>query len=211
MSWWKRNGIWLLLLPVAVAAAGFAASHRFLEIYWPSQPTSPVEVTASRSPGSTDGKKQVAHYVSAFTNSGKEYERDITVSFVGARPLTEWNGMVAAEGTQLWGFDFAFEADPQVIASGCNLFVFDAEGTKYFQHAAQVVSENAGAFTVADCVPPGAEGPMLDFFTGDVQDSLQPRPRTWESTLAVALPRGVEPASVQLFWDLPAYAEFSLP
>lgn len=196
MSWWKRNWRWLLVLPVALAAAIFASSHRLIEIYWPSEPTSQVAVESG-----------TAHYTSSLTNAGVTYDRAIDVTFDGARMVDSFEGLAPVEGARLWAFDFTMAAEPDVIAEGCTVIALDSDGRQYFPRAATRQDLSAGAY-VDNCVPFGAEGPTIDYFSGELVDSATPRPPDWTATLVIAIPEGVEPSSVRIYWDLPRYAEF---
>lgn len=196
MSWWKRNWRWLLVLPVALAAAGFASSHRLIEIYWPSQPTSQVAVESG-----------TAHYTSSLTNAGITYDRTIDIAFEGARVVESFDGLSPVEGTRLWAFDFTMAAEPEVIAEGCTVIALDSQGRQYFPRAATRQDLSTGVILNA-CVPVGAEGPTIDYFSGEVVDSATPRPPEWTATLVIAIPEGVEPSSVRIYWDLPRFADF---
>ncbi|MDO5729213.1 MAG: hypothetical protein Q4P71_06280 [Actinomycetaceae bacterium] len=196
MSWWKRNWRWLIVLPIAVVAAGFASSHRLLEIYWPSDPTSEVAV-----------ESETAHYTSSLTNAGVTYERAIDVTFDGAQIVESVEGLTAVEGARLWAFDFTMAADPEVIADGCTVIALDSDGRQYFPRAATRQDVSAGAL-VDSCVPFGAEGPTIDYFSGELIDSATPRPAQWTTTSVIAIPDGVEPRTVRIYWDLPRYADF---
>lgn len=199
MSWIRRNWMWLIALPVCVAAALFAASHRLIEIYWPSEPTAKIAVDHG-----------TAHYHSQLINAGTTYERNIDVTFNGATPVDSQDGVVAVDGAQLWAFSFTLAAEPDVIADGCTIIALDDDGRQYFPQAATTQDPTFTGPLVSPCVPAGAEGPTLDYFTGEVADSLSPRPPQWETQLVIAIPTGTEPSAVRIYWDLPHFAEFAV-
>ncbi|MDO5700514.1 MAG: hypothetical protein Q4P36_03485 [Bowdeniella nasicola] len=200
MRWLRRNWAWLLALPLALGAAGFASCHRLIEIYWPSEPTAPVTVSGA-----------TAHYVSEFVNAGATYARDIDVTFQGARHVETHGGLRAVEGATLWAFDFTLAAGPKVIADGCTVVALDERGRQYFPRAATTVDPSEPRDLSVPCLPPDAEGPTIDYFSGTVIDSRLERPPQWDTTLVVAIPDGIEPTAVRIWWDLPVYAEFPLP
>ncbi|MDO5720722.1 MAG: hypothetical protein Q4P05_08300 [Actinomycetaceae bacterium] len=199
MTWIRRNWLWLIVLPLCVAAALFAASHRLLEIYWPSQPTKPIAVDSG-----------TVHYQSELVNAGTTYERNIDVTFNGSSSVDSHEGVIAVEGARLWAFDFTMEAASDVIADGCTIVALDADGRQYFPRAATAQDPSYTELPAPPCVPADAQGPTIDYFTGEVTDSLSPRPSQWDTRLVIAMPEGVEPSAVRIYWDLPHYAEFAI-
>lgn len=199
MTWLRRNWLWLIALPLCLAAAVFAASHRLIEIYWPSEPTAAVTVDQG-----------TAHYHSELINAGTTYARDIDVTFNGSSPIDSHDGVIAVEGAQLWAFSFTLAAEPSVIADGCTIIALDNEGRQYFPRAATTQDPTFTGLPTPPCVPAGAEGPTIDYFTGEVTDSPSPRPAQWETQLVIAMPAGTEPAAVRIYWDLPDYVEFPI-
>ena len=55
------------------------------------------------------------------------------------------------------------------------------------------------------CVPEETPGPSLNRFPLEVTETTPPRPRTWPRRLTFALPTGVTPQALRLWWHHPEY------
>lgn len=196
--WWRNNGLALIVLLPLAAAAVFASSYRLTDTYWSARPSKALPV---------DGNS--ATYRSSYRVAGKTYEREIDVRLVSVAEQGELHGQVPVDGAAQWAVSFEFTAPATMTADGCTLEVLDAEGRIYRPRAALKPAPGAPPPMPRDpCLVPGKEGPILDRFTGELMDSPEPRGASWRSTIGVAMPDGVKPAKVRLYWDTPNYVEF---
>lgn len=196
--WWRDNALALILLGPAIAAALFASSYRLTELYRPSLPTH--QLPASGDSGT---------YTSSFRIANTTYERTIDVRLVSVTEVGVLHGKQAVDGAKQWAVSFAFTADPSVPADSCTIELYDEAGNVYHPRSALVDTPGAEPlFRVDDCLVPGEEGPMVNAFTGKLEESGAPRPPSWRSTIGFAMPDDVVPAKVRIYWDTPNYLDF---
>lgn len=201
-GWWARNRLWVYLLAplllLAVAASGF----RFTRIYLPWDWTRPHVASGSTMTFTQDARGEKI-----------TVQRTVTITVLGATPVTEADGRVAVPGATLHRVDLEFAAAPEVPLVSCEVFVVAADGTLYSSRAGQLDAPGTSAKyrpLSYDCVPPDTPGPGV----GEAPDpEAEPRPATWRVTAAFALPAGVQPQRVRVQWQggTPDYAVVAIP
>lgn len=200
-GWWRRNKVALIaLLPLAAAAAS-ASSYQLTDVWLPSQPWR-----------ATDAGGPTGHYHSTFVRGGHTFTRDADVTVVGVRQEATFDGRRAAEGARLEVVTLRIAADPDVPLDSCQVALLD-HGTPYGTVAGQAKPDGRVSAGQATCVPKDAPGPTVDAFTGKLThpEDKPARPREWTTDIAIAVPNGVEPAQLRLYWDTPGYLLLTLP
>ena len=100
--------------------------------------------------------------------------------------------------------DLEFTAEPDQILTYCNIQL-EADGVRYGGKEAKVNSSLYGAIAPPACVPEETPGPSFKLFSSEVTETTPPRPRTWSKSLTFALPTGVTPQALRLWWHHPEY------
>lgn len=203
-SWWARNRVALLVLPVALALALVASGDRVRTLWWQTD----LRIATTAAPGATAHVRQ-----QVLDGAGGSYPVDVRVRLDGVTVLDADAPlpprMVLPPGAVALRVDLAVDADPDVVLTACRLAVRDADGTRY-DYAA---SAAGGEQDVVPCVPGDAPGPAPSL--GEELDSVltqdeTPRPAAYTVSRVVVLPAGVEPADVVLWWALPTYVELEV-
>ena len=198
--WWRRNGLWVLALPILLALAVLASSQRLINAYLPWTPYIPVTAQGDE----VEFQQDVAR------EDGVSYRRAVHVRLVSVRPVSEFNWLVAPDGAQLWQADLEFQATPDQLLSGCTVELI-ADKVRYSNTAAKEVSDaRSFSSTFEDCVPNDAPGPSVDPLTNTMEETTPPRPERWRSSFSFAVPTGIEPDALRLWWNTPQYLLFPL-
>lgn len=206
-SWWRRNGGWLLAMPLILALTIAASSQRMVNTHLRWRNINPVTAV--------DG---TAHLSQDFEYFEEQHRLEVTATVVSiSNPdhLEEgWRTLVAAPGGVLWQIDVEFRADPDQILPPCQgLLVSD--GVKYGPNAAKVdvkTGDHGGlpGTYLLQCVPPDTPGPRFDPFSSRIEPAETPRPAHWVSSFTFVLPAGVTPEELHLWWHEPQYLRFPL-
>ncbi len=207
-SFWHGNGVWLLVLPVLIAACLAASSQRMVHSY--------LAHTRQFATRAQDG---VAIFHDTFRATTKEqtrqtYTRDVKVTLTEVVPVDSYHKsgttMVAAEGGRLWRINLAFEAAPDQVLSVCYARLV-SDGVEYSPGAAQVTADGSFELGIGSelCVPADAPGPTTANGK-DIESGDKERPRTWEQVIHISLPDGVKPDEFVLWWGYPNYISFPL-
>ena len=200
MGWWRRNRWALAGLPLALAAALVASSHRVSSFYW----TSGLH-------DARPGPQGVwLEHRDLLLDASGEVPVTVEVRLEGVADTTEpWESSVPftlPHGTRAVRVDLTLRATPDAPLRACSLAVRDADGTRYDYRW-----DAAGAVQPASpCVPPAAPGPWQDLL-GDEGDEDEPaRPGEWRVSPVVVVPAGVEVAEVLLWWEPPTYVALAV-
>ncbi|MDO5093976.1 MAG: hypothetical protein Q4D79_11270 [Propionibacteriaceae bacterium] len=198
--WWRRNGLWLLALPILLALTVLASSQRLINFYLPWEPHLPVTAQDNKAEFQQDAKQP----------DGVTYHRAVNARLLSVRPVNEFNSLVAPEGAQLWQADLEFQATPDQQLARCTVELI-ADGVRYSNKTAKEAGTGTpGAYISEDCVPQDTPGPAFDAITKTVQETTPPRPEKWQSSFSFAVPAGIEPDGLRLWWDTPEYLLFPL-
>ncbi|MET0931107.1 MAG: hypothetical protein ABWX74_16420 [Aeromicrobium sp.] len=204
-TWWRRERLAILLLPVIVVAVVVLTGSRVDEFWW-------QRGFHEQAPRDAQG---VASIEDEFDDGYLSYPIRADISLVSAEPVTELPGAFAQAkvptGAQLWEVRLRWEADPDVSLTGCTIALVDGDGNRY---DVDVTSFDAGApTTVETCVPDETPGPKPQYGSTEapaLAQGEQPRPSSYETRAYIVTPDDAEPTAVRVWWLLPVYAELPL-
>ena len=197
-SWWRRQRLAVLLLPIIVVGASAASGMYVNEYWWKRGFHDAVPVSAQGWATISD------EYDDGFV----KYPIRAKVRLEGLDKVTELPGAfkpaVLPTGAALWEVRLAWDAAPDVSLFGCQVALFDRAGARY---DAGVLGFDAGAPTpIRDCVPDETPGPQPQVGTKrppQVAAGEDPRPQRYSTRVYVADGRG-RPAGVGARLVVPA-------
>lgn len=203
-TWWRRERIGLVLLPVALIAAMAASSSRIHEYWWDRG-------FHDAAPRSAQGVVSIAD---EYDDGFLRYPIEADISLLSAEPVTELPGAYrparVPTGSRLWEVRLQWDADPSVSLTGCSVAL--VEDDRLF--VARTLDFDAGAPTAVEaCVPDETPGPkpvLGSTAAPAVTAGESPRPQRWTTRTYVVAPTDAEPESVRVWWLLPTYAELPL-
>lgn len=201
-SWWVRNRIALLVLPVAVVVALAASSSRLHDYWW----TLDFRDTAVADEGTVRLVDRMDDGI-----VGIPIEASYRLVGVTRASAEDLGGDVLPTRLTAWRVTLAVEADPDVPLKGCHVALVDADGSIYSAEDSQGVGRDNWHFPA--CVPAEAPGPeVVPFSTEKPQrpEGTPPRPGTYEVTTVVVTPSDVTPETVRVWYFLPTYAELEI-
>ncbi len=201
-AWWRRNRAWLIALPFLLALALLASSQRLINSYLPWEPYIAVTVRD----GEIDFRQRQR------LSDGQEFERRVHVRLLGVTQTEEFDGIIASDGATLWRVDLEFEAAPDQLLDPCTIELV-ANNVRYSAKAGKELATSSNwraSLTTIRCVPQDTPGPKIEAFTTNVKENTPPRPTQWSNSAALALPTGVTPESLMLWWSTPEYLLFPL-
>lgn len=197
--WWRRNGVALAVLPLALVAALLASSDRVYSWWW----TQGLHRATTADPG------QALVFRDVLDDADGAHPFEVTLRLDGlAETTTGWEQDVPLDlppGTRAVRVDLAFAADPDVPLRVCQLAIRGTDGQRY-----DYDSQAAGAYQPSSaCVPPATPGPWpaSDLIDSATDPAEGPRPEQWDVSPVIVLPQDVVPASVLVWWAAPDYAE----
>ena len=199
--WWARNLGWVIALLPLLVCATLACSQRLVNLYLP------WEENGRRISGQDRRGELHQEFVVTDTKNETSTTSEITVAVqvTNVQVVENENGKItAAEGAQLWQVDLEFTAEPDQILTYCNIQL-EADGVRYGGSEAKVRSSPYGTMVPLSCVPEETPGPSFKLFTLEVTETTPPRPKTWSRSLTFALPTGVTPQALRLWWHHPEY------
>ena len=199
--WWARNLGWVIALVPLLVCATLACSQRLVNLYLP------WEENGHRISGQDRRGELHQEFVVTDTKHETSTTSEITVAVqvTNVQVVENENGKItAAEGAQLWQVDLEFTAEPDQILMYCKVQL-EADGVRYGGSEAKVRSSPYGTMVPLSCVPEETPGPSFKLFTLEVTETTPPRPKTWSRSLTFALPTGVTPQALRLWWHHPEY------
>lgn len=124
MTWWRRNGLWLVALPCAVAAMLAASSSRVETFWWQSGLHHELD-------HATTG--DAATYQDTFTDlEGVEISQEATVRVVDVVPAdSTLEGDLVPTGSAAYRVDLEFSAPADTDLAGCDVILMGADGARY--------------------------------------------------------------------------------
>lgn len=203
MSWWRRNRVWLALIPFAATAMVAASAYRVHDFWWllglhhrvaEGSAGKPLDVTLD------------------YDDALGATSRSFTVTVVGVRRTArvpvddvDQDTAPAPDGTTGVRTTLHFEADPDQSLIYCRMAIVDSDGRRY-----ELDDDSAQS---SPCVPfehPGPQLPIVDTQTRDVKPG-EARPPTWTVSPIFVVPQGRTITKVLLWWDFPDYVELAVP
>lgn len=160
-GWWRRNAVWLVLLPVAIATAAGASSFRVWAFWWPNGLHHEVDRVAA---GGT------AHLADEYLDLGIDVperantivQREISVALTGVEqvdqlpPPAYGDPVPIPDGSVVYEVRMHFAAELQTDVSGCRIILVAEDGTRYGESTTNLL----GNFY--SCAAPGAESNISD-------------------------------------------------
>lgn len=156
-GWWRRNAVWLVLLPVAILAAAGASSFRVWAYWWPTGLHHEVDRVALGEPAHLAGEYyDLGLDVPERANTDVLREIDATVTGVEQverLPAPAYGDPVAIpDGSVAYEVGVHFAAEPQTDLSLCQIVLVAEDGTRYGESATDVLGSSNR------CSTPDAEG-----------------------------------------------------
>ncbi|GAB4084540.1 hypothetical protein GCM10028784_11700 [Myceligenerans cantabricum] len=211
-GWWRRNLVWLVVLPLAVALAVAAWSFRFVSFYRYDVLVQEIDAVPA---GGT------AHYSGEYFDLGLDaperantwVERELDVRVLGVERAEKLpdslTGTLTAvpEGAEAWRVDLELAAEPGTDLGLCEVILVSSDGTRYESAATgDPLGQNA------PCTP---DTPEESF------DSVAPRPSpsssashgpsTWEASTVLLTRAGETWDRVLVSFGPPEYVTIELP
>jgi hypothetical protein len=123
-GWWRRNRIWLLVLPVALALALAAASYRVVNIYL-EKPY--LDRVAEAAPGDS-----VAVEYDIGDGGTRRFRVELeAIGEVRRVPDLTGEPQAVPEGAVAYAVQLAFEAPRESDLDGCEVVLVDEAGRRY--------------------------------------------------------------------------------
>lgn len=196
-GWWRRNIVWLVLLPVAVVAAAGASSFRVWAYWWPVGSHHEVDRVALGEPAHLAGE-YLDLGLDVPEREGTTVSRAVDATVTGIEQVAElppstWGDSVPVpDGAVAYAVQVRFAAEPQTDLSGCRILLLSDDGTRYGESTTDML-EN-----VYRCLPPETDGAV----------SKQPE---WDVTSYVFADADATITQARLAFDGPQYVTIDLP
>lgn len=194
-GWWRRNAVWLVLLPVAIVVAAGASSFRVWAFWWPDGLHHEVDHVAAGESAHLEDEyvDLLGDPEQADTTVKRAIDATVTsVEQVDQLPPPVYGEPVAIpEGSVVYEVRMHFAAELQTDVSGCRIILVAADGTRYGESTTNLL----GNFY--PCAAPGAESNISD----------QPE---WDVESYVLVDPDAEITQVRLAFGGPAYATIDL-
>ncbi len=204
-TWWRRERLAVLLLPLILVGAIAATSSRVHDFWW-------VKDFRSEAPVDAAG---VATVDLQYDDGFLTYPIRARVSLESASPVSQLPEADAPvripTGSRLWLVGLAWTADPDVALRDCRVALVDGDGNRY-DSTVNAFEANAPIAYNA-CVPDETPGPVPRFGSAEapaVEPGQQPRPESYSTTAYVLLPEDVEPVAARVWWILPDYVDLPI-
>jgi len=198
--WLRRNRWALISLVFLIPLALLASSFRMFNVYLPW--TYHVRHAAS------DGR---VHLQQTYNGNERDISIDVDAALFAVDHGPSFTEVSAAPGSTLWKVTVSLYAEPDVILSGCTVWLVDDQGREYGTSGGKTAESSSDLGDPAPCVPAQAPGPRYDYFTNTITPSEVTRPRSWCFDAYIAVPSDVKPTTVRLGWHEPDYIELELP
>lgn len=196
-GWWRRNAVWLVLLPVAIATAAGASSFRVWAFWWPNGMHLEVDRVAA---GGT------AHLADEYLDMGFDVperanttvQREIAATVTGVEqvdqlpPPAYGDPLPIPDGSVVYEVRMHFAAELQTDVTGCQIVLVAEDGTRYGESASDVLGSSNR------CSSPDAEGFI----------SEQPE---WDVASYVLADPDAEITQVRVAFGGPEYVTIDLP
>ncbi|RPF23026.1 hypothetical protein [Myceligenerans xiligouense] len=202
-GWWRRNAVWLAILPLMIAAAAAAWSFRLVNLWWPTELVDRVDSV---------GAGQTAHFVGEYFDLGLNdpalantwVTREVDVRVLDVRTVEGLPQSVVAQidrvpdGSAAWRVDLDLTAEPGTDLGSCQVMLVTSDGTRY-----------GGRGTSGTALDPLGQGnPCMP---PDALDSIAPDAGTWQASTVVLTRAGDTPDEVWLSFGSPHYVTLDVP
>ena len=146
-GWWRRNAVWLVLLPVAIVAAAGASSFRVWAYWWPVGLHHELEHVAVGEPAHLTGEYyDLGLDVPERANTTVLREIDATVTSVEPvdelPPPSYGDPVVIPDGSVAYEVQVHFAAEPQTDLSLCQIILVSEDGTRYGESTTDVLGSS---------------------------------------------------------------------
>ena len=201
-SWWHRNRVGLVLLPVALAAALVGNGERLQTLWWETDLHAPQRPDASG----------IVHFVDAYDDGHHAWPIRPELSLVSVTQVDSLPGsddepkpVTLPEGAVLLKVTLHVEADQNMILTGCTLALADADGTRWETGSRAFEVDASEPFS--PCTPDDRSGPgWLPKEAQPVVDAEEVRPPAYDVDSYVVTPADARPTEVWVWWGEPRFA-----
>jgi hypothetical protein len=196
-SWGRRNAVWLVLLPVAIAAAAGASSFRVWAYWWPTGLHHEVDRVNVGEPAHLAGEYyDLGFDVPERANTTVLREIDATVTGIERverlPPPSYGDPVPIPDGSVAYEVRVHFAAEPKTDVALCQIILVAEDGTRYGESTPDVLGSSNR------CSTPDAEGFV----------SEQPE---WDVSSFVLADPDAEITQVRLGFGGPEYVTVDLP
>lgn len=203
-SWWRRNRLAVLAIPVVLVLAVAANGLRLERFWWNTEFRS---ATAGQQGEFVTFHQDYTDYLGSTSRTlkvrleGVTEVAEVTKTYGGAQPIPD--------GVRALRVDLSFEADPEQSVSGCWLGLVDDEGTMYeFDEGFLDIAQDE-PFACHELARPGPRVPTFKGQTREVTPGEE-RPASWQMHPVVLVPEDAEITEVRLWWELPQYLSLTV-
>lgn len=157
VGWWRRNAVWVALLPVALVVAAAASSFRVWAFWWPNGLHHEVQhVGAGETAQLSEEYYDLGLDVPERANTWVVREIEVAVMSVERAeelPEPDYGAPVPVpEGSAVYLVSLRLAAEPRTDLSLCQIVLVADDGTRYGEKSPDIMG-NAN-----HCSPPDADG-----------------------------------------------------
>ena len=165
-GWWRRNIVWLVLLPIAIAAAAGASSFRVWAYWWPVGLHHEVDRVTVGEPAHLAGEYyDLGFDVPERANTTVLREIDATVTGierVEQLPAPSYGDPVPIpDGSVAYEVQVHFAAEPKTDVALCQIILVAEDGTRYGESTPDVLG-NSNRCSTPDAAGFVSEQPEWD-------------------------------------------------
>lgn len=200
-GWWRRNAVWLVILPLVIAAAAAAWSFRLVNLWWYTDLVDQVDSV---------GAGETAHFVGEYYDLGLDdparantwVTREVDVRVLDVQAVESLPQSVIAEidtipdGSAAWRIDLELTAEPGTDLGLCQVILVASDGTRYGEHGLRA-RDPLGQGN--PCTPP------------DAMDSVAPEAGTWQASTVLLTRADDTPDEIWLAFGNPHYVTLDVP
>ncbi|WP_125773762.1 hypothetical protein [Antribacter gilvus] len=197
VGWWRRNAVWLVLLPVALVVAAGASSFRIWAFWWPNGLHHEIQhvgagETARHSEEYYDVGFQVPERANTWVQRDVEVEV-LSVTRVDELPEPDYGDPVPVpDGAVPYLVSLRLAAVPRTDLALCTIVLLGDDGARYGEKSPDVLGSSNR------CLPPDADDPL----------STEPE---WSITSPILVDEDAVITEVRFGFGGPGYVTFDVP
>ncbi|MEO7235366.1 MAG: hypothetical protein ABIW80_08325 [Lapillicoccus sp.] len=203
-TWWRRNRLALVLVPVALVLAAAGNASR-LDDYWWSR-----DLHQSVRPG--DGGTAAVR--TEYDDGTLQYPitADVALTSVTRVSSVTLDGrsrtVTLPDDSALWRVVMHWTADPSTVLSGCQIGIQGEDGRFWEKSYPDLLDAGSTTLPFSPCVPDDTPGPQVKLDLSGIQPAKvgEERPAAYDVTVYVLTAADAAPAEVRVWWLPPLYA-----